>query len=306
MTHTELVYSSHDRCEYLHREWLVQRALERPDDKSLLYLPISSGARPSQEYSWGTFSGYLDRFREWGLEPRCFFWEEGLRREDVQLFFDWLRHSAVVILGGGRTLTGMERYRDLGGRFFGNADAFVQTLWARHEAGLLTAGFSAGADQLCQYSCDGDDGFPPMFGLVHDVVVQLHYEPSRAEHVRHMARRFPGCLCFGLPNDSGIAANQGRTEHGNTWQLLQFVTDNSWDRPEDQHHIKTRQGVKIEHAYADGRAWGFNGGDVLLRVFYGDGSWEAWIKRPEVPRFHAYGSQQETGWTSMEDILRDR
>ena len=67
-----------------------------------------------------------------------------------------------------------------------------------------------------------------------------------------------------------------------------------------------RQGVKIEHAYADGRGWAFNGGDVLLRVFYGDGSWEAWIKRPEVPRFHAYGSQQETGWSSAEDILRER
>jgi hypothetical protein len=212
----------------------------------------------------------------------------------------------VVVLGGGRTLTGVDRYRALGGRFFGNPHAFVETLRTRQAQGRLTAGFSAGADQLCQFSCDADDGNPPLFGLVRDVVVRLHYEPAAAGHVQWLARRCPYCLCFGLPNDSGIAAGQGRTAHGNLWQLLQFVTDNSWDRPEDQHHIKTRQGVKIEHRYADGRNWAFNGGDVLLRVFYADGSWEAWIKRPEVPRFFEYGSQRECDYADAEAILRDR
>jgi hypothetical protein len=305
MKPTELVYSSHDRCEYLHREWLVQRALENPVNKTVLYLPVSSGSRGDQEYSWGTFSGYLDRFRGWGLDPRTFFWDDDLRREDAQAFFDVLRSAEVVILGGGRTSTGMERYRAMGGRFFDNPDAFLETLRSRQAEGRLTAGFSAGADQLCRFSCDGGEHDPPLFGLVRDVIVQLHYEPAGDGHVAHLARRHPDCLCFGLPNDSGIAALRGTTARGHEFQLLQFVVDESWDRPEDAHHIKTRMGVKIEHRYADGRRWGFNGGDVLLRVFRGD-SWEAWIKRPEAPRFHEYGSQRECGYTDLGHILGDR
>ncbi len=303
MKPTELVYSSHDRCEYLHREWLVQRALESPDNKTLLYLPCSSRSRGDQEFSWGTFAWYLERFRQYGLEPRHFYWDEDLRREDVQLLFDWLRYSRVVILGGGRIQLGLERYRALGGRYFGNPDAFVQTLLARQADGLLTAGFSAGAAQLCEHSCDED---VPTFGLIAKTVVTLHHEPAARGHLDYLAHRHPDCLVFGLPNDSGIAVSRGFTERGNYWQIIQFIIDCSWDRPEDAHHIKTRQGVQIEHRYLDGREWRFNGGDILLRVFYHNDGWEGWIKRPEVPVFFEYGTQRECGYHSVEEILGSR
>ncbi|MCX5787767.1 MAG: hypothetical protein NTX64_04545 [Elusimicrobia bacterium] len=304
MRPTEFVYSSHDRSEYIHRDWLVQRALESADNKTILYLPVSSGARGDQEYSWGTFSWYFDRFRQYGLSPRTFFYEDDLRREDVQVFFDWLRHSQVAILGGGSTAVGMERYRALGERYFGKPDAFVETLRARQADGLLTVGFSAGAAQLCEHTCDSRE--IPVFGMIAKVVVTLHHEPAARGHLQYLAQKHRDCLVFGLPNDSGIAVNRGFTGQNNYWQLIQFVTDNSWDKPEDGFHIKTRQGVNVEHRYADGRGWGFNGGDVLLRVFYQGGGWEAWIKRPDVPVFHEYGSQRECGYRSVEEILSSR
>lgn len=303
MSMTELVYSSHDRCEYLHREWIVERALRSWDNKTILYLPFSSGARPDQEYSWGTFAPYLDRFRCWGLDPRTFFWTEGLGREDAQLFFDWLSGSEVVILGGGRTTTGLDRYRAIG-RAFGNPDAFVETLWDRQRRGKLTVGFSAGADQLCEWSCD--DPSLRCFGLVPRVVVQLHFERGAEGRIQELAWAHPDCLVFGLPNDSGVAAVQGTTRAGRPFQVLQVVTDNSWDRPEDHWHIKTRQGVKVEHRYADGRDWKFNGGDEILRVFHQDGGSEVWIKRPELPNYVDYWTQEPTWYTSAGQILDER
>ncbi|MBI4859215.1 MAG: hypothetical protein HY815_02930 [Candidatus Riflebacteria bacterium] len=300
---TEMVYSSHDRCEHIHRDWLVQRALESWDNKTILYLPMSSGAQNDQEYSWGTFSWYFDRFRRWGLEPRTFFWKDELPRDAVQLFFDWLLNSEVVILGGGSTTVGHQRYRALGGKYFGNPDAFFETLRGRQAQGKLTAGFSAGADQLCELSGDNER---PLFGLIHKVIVTLHHERGREGHLQYLAERHPDCLVFGLPNDSGIAVSQGLTWRGNYWQLIQCVTDQSWDKPDDQHHIKTRQGVKIEHRYADGRGWQFNGGDELLRVFYPGGAWEAWSKRPQVPNYYSYGSQGGTHYHSIEHVLSDR
>lgn len=304
MKPTELVYSSHDRCEHIHRDWIVQRALESWHNKTLLYLPMSSGARGDQEYSWGTFSGYLDRFRPWGLEPRTFFYDEGLGRGDAQLFFDWLQSAEVVILGGGRVSTGLERYRALGERYFGAPNAFVETLRARRAEGKLTVGFSAGAAQLCAYGCDGIDD--RCLGLIAEVVVTLHHDHAALGHLQHLARVHPGCLVFGLPNDAGIAVAEGTTGRENRWQHIEFITDQSWDKPEDHWHIKTRQGLKIEHPYADGRDWKFESGDRLVRVFYRDDGWEAWIKRPEFPVYLEYGSQQPTGYASAEDILRDR
>lgn len=304
MRPTELVYSSHDRSGYLHGEWIVRRALEGTENRTVFYLPFSSGARGDQEYSWGTFAGYLEGFRPAGLSPRTFFWSEELRREDAQAFFGLLRESQVVILGGGRTSTGLQRYAEMGGRFFGNPRAFEETLRDRQARGMLTAGFSAGADQLCQYS--GDDS-SPCLGLVERVVTTLHFSPGAEGRIAYLAGRHPDCLVFGLPNDSGLAVNQGRTPGGRFCQLIQFITDSSWDRPEDHHHIKTRQGVKIEHRYLDGRDWQFNGGDLLLRLVHGDGfHQEAWIKRPEMPFFIDYWTRQETGYRTAEEILGGR
>jgi hypothetical protein len=101
--------------------------------------------------------------------------------------------------------------------------------------------------------------------------------------------------------------NQGWTPKGTFWQLIEFVLDTTWDRPEDQWHIKTRQGVKIEHRYADGRDWQFNHGDVLLRVVYPDGMTQAaWIKQPHRETWVEYGSQWETGFRTWEEILWER
>jgi hypothetical protein len=52
---------------------------------------------------------------------------------------------------------------------------------------------------------------------------------SREAELRQLAQRFQGHLAFGLPNDAGIASNQGFLSSGNKWQVLQFVIDNSWD-----------------------------------------------------------------------------
>jgi hypothetical protein len=301
MQPTELIYSSHERCEHLHRDWLVQRALESWTNKTLLYVPFSSGARGDQEYSWGTFSWYLDRFRGFGLEPRVFFWDDHLRREDVDRFFGWLYHSQVVILGGGRTDTGLRRFWELGDRWLGDGGKFLRVLRERQARGFLTAGFSAGADQLAQYSCDG---LGACLGLSRNVIVQLHYDHSRAGHLEWLARQKPDCHVFGLPNDSGIAVNQGTTAHGNLWQMIRFVVDRSWDKPEDQHHIKTRQGLKIVHRYADGREWVYDAGDSLLRVIFPDGVHQrAWIGSPHQPSLVDYWTQQPTGLHSFDEVL---
>lgn len=301
MEATELIYSSHDRCEHIHRDWIVERALASWTNKTLLYLPMSSPSRGDQEYSWSTFSWYLDRFRVWGLEPRVFFWDDHLRREDVDLFFTWLYHSQVVILGGGRTDTGLARYWELGARWHGEGGKFQRVLRERQERGLLTAGFSAGADQLAQYSCDG---LGPCLGQVRNVIVQLHYDHSRAGHLEWLARQKPDCHVFGLPNDSGLAVNQGWTARGNFWQRIRFIVDTSWDRAEDQHHIQTRQGLKIVHRYADGREWVYNGGDALLRVIFPDGIHQrAWIGSPYQPSLVDYWTQEPTELHSFDEVL---
>ena len=84
---TALIYSSHNRCEYLHRNWIVQRALEHPHNKSVLYLPFGMESRESQEFSWGTFKWYFDHFTLYGLDARVFFWSDGLSHHDAEIFF---------------------------------------------------------------------------------------------------------------------------------------------------------------------------------------------------------------------------
>ena len=124
--------------------------------------------------------------------------------------------------------------------------------------------------------------------------------------VGRMARRFPGHLAFGLPNDAGIASNQGFLPSGNKWQVLQFVIDNSWDFPEDHFHIKTRQGMGIEHIYHDGRKWTFNGGDVLIRIFSPDYSYQGtWINTPNHPTVIDYWSQSPSSFVNIDHIMAE-
>jgi len=299
---TELVYSSHDRCEFLHRHYIVDRALESPFNKSVFYLPLSSGSWGDQHYSAGTFSWYFDRFRAAGLVQHDFYWSDDLRLQDAELFFQRIADCEVVILGGGSTVLGLERYGELGRRFYGDPDRFVRTLRERQAKGMLTVGFSAGADQLCEHACSD----PAIcYGLVRNVVVRLHFEHGVEGHVAGLAREYSDCLVFGLPNDSGLAVVNGSTPKGASWQLIEFVIDASWDKPEDQWHIRTRQGLRIEHRYRDGRDWQFNGGDLLLRVFSLNGhSEQTWIKPIHEEHWRNYETQEPSAFLSAEDIIQ--
>ena len=86
---TALIYSSHNRCDYLHRDWIVQRALEHPHNKSILYLPFGMESRDSQEFSWGTFKWYFDRFSPFGLNAMVFFGATTCRTMMPESFSKW-------------------------------------------------------------------------------------------------------------------------------------------------------------------------------------------------------------------------
>lgn len=301
MKPTVLVYSSHDRSDYLHREWIVQRALESFDNKSIFYIPFSMENYDQQEYSWGTFRYYFQQFAQYGLNANTFFWSDHLSKEDVDIFMTYLKYSEVVIFGGGNSRLGLERYRWLGHNYYGNADTVKDIIFDRQNRGKLTVGFSAGSDQLCEVlAYDYSD---QAFGLAHKITATLHHEWGREGEVYNLAQTFPECLAFGLPNDAGIAVNQGNLPNGGVWQVIQFITDNSWDYPSDAHHIKTRQGMKIDHFYCDGRDWKFNGGDVLVRAIYPDNSQEGWIVQPNNPITYDYWSQQPTDRGKLDSIM---
>ena len=262
MQPTVLVYSSHDRCEYLHRTLIVERALQSPDNKSILYLPLSMRERHQQQYGYSTFEWYFRKFEKYGLRHSPFYWSEGMTRADVDLLFSHLYHDQVVILGGGNSELGMWRYRKIGEWFYDDPDKFSRVLHERQQRGLLTVGFSAGADQLSQYLSSAidepwDNDFFG-FSLARNIMVTLHHEPGRHDELFQGARQFQNCKVFGLPNDSGLLVSQGMLASGNRWQIIEFVIDKSWDVPRDTWHIKTRAGQKIEHFYRDGRHWAFN------------------------------------------------
>ena len=301
---TALIYSSHNRCDYLHRHWIVQRALDHPHNKSVLYLPFGMESHESQDFSWGTFKWYFDQFVPYGLNPMVFFWNDNLSRHDAEQFFNMVEHAEVVILGGGAVSVGFERYDAMGGYFFNDYDRFRNYLYQRQERGKLTVGFSAGAAQLGDV-CDHDD-YHRCYALIHNVTTSLHHDWGREGDLRHLALKFPGHLAFGLPNDAGIASNQGFLPSGNKWQILQFIIDNSWDFPEDSVHIKTRQGMGIEHFYHDGRHWTFHGGDILIRFFSPDYSYQGtWIRRPHHPSLLDYWSQSPSGFVNIDHIMAE-
>lgn len=303
---TALVYSSHNRCEYIHRQWIIERALQSWDNKTIFLIPMSMGRYDQQHYSWGTFDWYFKRFEQWGLEHSTFFWNDHLTHEDVDIFFDKLANSEVVILGGGSSILGMERYRYLGEKYYGDKDLFARILHERQNKGMLTCGFSAGADQLCQYiagAFDYEHLDPSGFGLARNVAVTLHHEWGREGDLVHMAKEMPHCMVFGLPNDSGLAVDQGFLPSGNIWQVIELLIDKSWDVQKDAFHIKTRMGMKIEHYYNDGRSWTFNGGEKMVRVMSPDNSYQdAWLVLHDRGIFD-YWTQQWSGYNSIEDIL---
>ncbi|MBI2943355.1 MAG: hypothetical protein HYY25_04070 [Candidatus Wallbacteria bacterium] len=309
---TTFIYSAHNCSPYIHRDIIVQRALEEHEDKRLLYLPMSENVRDgdemeSQNFGWGKFSWFLNRFTQWGLEPQPFFWSQGLSREDVDVLFELLVNAPVVILGGGNTFLGMQRYQALGEHFYGDKHIFCRLLHDRQARGQMTVGFSAGAEQLASVfssvldvsdrSCEG-------FGLARDITVTLHHEWGREHQLVHGAQSVTHCMWFGLPNDSGLGINTGVLPSGLIWQLIRFVVDTSWDLPNDQWHIKTRQGMKIDHFYADGRHWAFSEGDQMLRIMSGDGSFRrAWIGTGG--HVVDYWTQEPAGYSDFGAILHD-
>ena len=306
MRATALVYSSHDRCNYIHNDWIVQRALQ--GNRQIMHLPMSMGPQHSQEYGWGNFRWYFDFYRDLGLEAFPFFWNDGLRKEDVDKLMHWLWHAEVVILGGGNPTLGLQRYKALGEWYYGEPGMFGRILHERQDRGLLTVGFSAGVDQLCEYMSSGIEfDIPDMdgFGLCRNIMALSHFEHGHADHTLwEGASGFPHCMVFGLPNDSGLAVDQGWLPSGNVWQIIHVITDNSWDNPRDGFHIKTRQGVKVQHTYPDGRRWGFNGGDTIVRIQSPDNSFtDAFILSAQGGPIIHYWNQQPTGYSSIGEIL---
>jgi len=310
MRGTALVYSSHDRSPYLHREFIVERALQGMRNKRILFLPMSETVQNGsemerQEFSWGTFRWYLSQFRQYGLEPVPFFWSSSLKRSDLDALWELLRWSEVVIFGGGHSLTGMRRYKNLGWQYDGEWGKVGRILHERKADGLLTVGFSAGADQLCESlhrRTRGDEMDGKGFGLLRNTMVTLHHDRSQNGDLAYAAHRFPDHMVFGLPNDAGINHDFGVLPSGNIWQAYEFIVDESWDEPSDAFHIKTRMGEKVEHVYADGRNWRFGGGDMLVRVESQDGRFrEAWIRSGG--HWLHYGSQSPSRFSSAEEIL---
>ncbi|PIQ26062.1 hypothetical protein COW36_02345 [bacterium (Candidatus Blackallbacteria) CG17_big_fil_post_rev_8_21_14_2_50_48_46] len=303
---TALIYSSHNRSEEIHRWWIVERALKDPFNKTVLYLPMSMGSQDSQEYSWGTFRWYFEFFRKWGLEPRNFYWNDQMSKADVDLLFDWLVNTQVVILGGGSSTLGRNRYNALGERYYGDPYMFERILHERQDRGLLTVGFSAGADQLCSYmmgAVEAGSHDVSGFGLAHNVMCTLHHEWGREGSLKYAAARFPSNVVFGLPNDSALAVDQGFLDSGNIWQLIEFVVDTSWDIPNEQFHIKTRQGMNIDHYYADGRHWTFKNGDKMVRVMSQDDQYHGvWVVLAN-GQIYDYWSQNRSLYPSIEAIL---
>ncbi|MFO0550514.1 MAG: Type 1 glutamine amidotransferase-like domain-containing protein [Polyangiaceae bacterium] len=309
MLGTALVYSSHNRGDHLHDNYIVQRALR--GNHRILFLPISETVQNGselerQDYSWGTFRWYFDFYRKYGLQADTFYWTSNLGRGDVEALWDGIENSEVVILGGGNPRNGMKRYKNLGYRFAdGEWGKFGRLLHERRARGLLTVGFSAGADQLCDSLFArtwGDEYDGGGFGLVRNTMVTLHHEPSRNDDLAYAAAKFPHNMVFGLPNDSGLNHDWGVLPSGNIWQVYEFVIDNSWSVPSEQFHVKTRYGAQIEHFYNDGRHWSFSGGDMLVRIESPDLRYrEAWI-RSRGSWVH-YWSQSPSSFHSVEQIL---
>jgi hypothetical protein len=306
---TVLVYSSHNRCNYIHNDWIVQRALR--GNRRILFLPLSMATDDGdsdrhQRYNWDNFSWFFDFYRGHGLDAFPFFWRADLRKEDVELLWHALASAEVVILGGGNPKLGMRRYRELGERFAGDPDRFRRALEERKHRGQLTVGYSAGVDQLCELmsSVSGYGAVTPGFGLARKIVATSHFAHGQEPWLEELARSFGRCLVFGLPNDSGLAVSEGQTSTGRYWQLVHMITDCSWALPADAGHVKTRQGMLIQHCYPDGRHWAFNGGDTLLRL-RADGYDEAFILTPGAP-IRDYWTQEWAPFASVDEILAAR
>ncbi len=194
---------------------------------------------------------------------------------------------------------------DLGARFANEPGKFGRLLHERKSRGLLTVGFSAGADQLCEYifrrSYDPHTDTKG-FGLMRNSMITLHHDSSRNNDIRNCAVNFGHMRVFGLPNDSALNGDWGVLSSGSIWQVYEFVLDRTWDIPNEQFHIRTRHGGKIEHFDPEGRHWGFDHGDHLVRITSPDGrNDEGWIvSRGSILN---YWSRTPSRYDSIAEIL---
>jgi hypothetical protein len=310
MKGTALIYSSHDRGDTIHNDYIVQRALGGRDNRRILFLPMSETVQNGselerQEYSYSRFSWYFGFYDRFGLEYLPFYWTSSLRKEDVDLLWHYLASSEVVILGGGHSQTGLRRYKELGARFDGEWGKFGRILHERRQRGLLTVGFSAGADQLCEHTfrrAYGGGGDTSGFGLVRQTMVTLHHDPDRNGDLHHAARTFPDQRIFGLPNDAALNVDWGTLPSGNLWQVYEFVLDTSWTEPSDSWHVRTRHGALIEHFDPEGRHWAFHDRDHLVRIQSPDRRFdEAWMTSGG-GLLH-YGSRSPSRFNSIGEVL---
>jgi hypothetical protein len=303
---TSLIYSSHNCGHDIHYDWIVRRALET-GQKRILHLPMSEGSQfnrddpDRQEYGYSKFRWFFDRFNHQGLQHHPFYWSSNMTKRDADKLCQMLATYEVVLFGGGNSPLGMRRYEAIGERFYGNPHKIGGLIHDRQSRGLLTVGFSAGADHLAEVMSESAWGEEAKgFGVSSRIAVTLHHEAGREGTLLRGARKYPNILWFGLPNDSGLATQQGVLPSGRWWQVIEIVLDKSWDVPQEVFHIKTRYGAKVEHYYADGRHWSFANGDQVLRIS-GDGVDGCWIANHQGIR--EYYSQNLTGYGSVGDIL---
>ncbi len=310
MKGTSLVYSSHDRSNLIHDGYIVQRALRGESNKRILFLPMSETPQnhnelERQEFAWGNFRWFFNYYKGLGLEYLPFYWTSGLREQDVNLLWEQIWSSEVVIFGGGHSVTGLRRYKELGARFGGEPGKMGRILHERKARGLLTVGFSAGADQLCEHifrRTYDDQSDTRGFGLVRKSMITLHHESSRNGDIFDAAVRFRDHRIFGLPNDAGLNCDWGVLPSGAVWQAYEFVVDRTWDEPTDQFHIKTRHGGLIEHFNPEGKHWAFDNGDILVRIQSADGRYdEGWMTSGG--GLLNYWTRRPSGFSSIAEIL---
>jgi hypothetical protein len=301
---TVFLYSSHNRGPYIHERFMVNRALGGWANQQIMFLPMSERDLNAQEFSWGNFRWFFDQYAHRGLQYFPFYFRPDLSHHDLNVLWHHLAHSEVVILGGGHSYTGLERYKSLGARYDGEWGKFGRILHERQARGLMTVGFSAGCDQLGERLYRGvhNGGHNDGFGLARNVMTKLHHDSAENGDLAWAAHRFPRERVFGLPNDSGLHVAQGVLPSGNFWQVIEFVIDNSWDDPSDAMHVRTRHGAKIDHFYPDGRNWAFGGGDHLVRIRSADfGFDESWILS-HGECIH-YGTHHRDGYSGIDHLL---
>ena len=90
------------------------------------------------------------------------------------------------------------------------------------------------------------------------------------------------------------------------FRLSNAIVDYSWDNPADAVHVKTRMGAKIQHFYPNGKEWGFNGGDLLVRLVSADEMHQEITIVTNQGEFIEYRRWKPSPYRSIEEILHCR